>query len=185
MIKQYNQILQIPNPILRNKSKNIKSLDQSVINLLNDLKRLAKENSKEGITLVGLSAPQVGENLNLFVYYDLQKEQYIEVINPKVIYQTKELTFEWEGCASVGTGEKSLFGPVGRSKTCQIQYLDITGKEQIVSASNYQSHILLHEMDHLDGIIFLDRVQDPKMIITAKELDDYARKHGGKYPKLK
>jgi peptide deformylase len=55
----------------------------------------------------------------------------------------------------------------------------------MISVTNYQSHVLLHEVDHLDGILFLDRVEDPGMILTAVELDEYARKHGGKYPKLK
>jgi len=181
---RFHEILQYPNKKLTTKSIDVKVIDNDLKNLFRDLENLAKKNSKEGITLVGLSAPQLGLNVKAFIYYDLNKKKYIQVINPKLVYSSKELSTEWEGCASVGVGAKSLFGPVTRSKTCQIEFLDLDGRDQIVSVSNYMSHIILHEIDHLDGIIFLDRVKDPKMIMNAKELDAYAEKHGGKYPKV-
>lgn len=184
MGKRFTEILQYPDKKLLQKSVEVKKVDNDVIHLIEDLETLAKKNSKEGITLVGLSAPQLGWNIRAFIYYDLNKKKYIPVINPKIIYSSKELTTEWEGCASVGSGEKSLFGPVTRSKTCQLEFYDLEGNSQMVSLSNYMSHILLHEMDHLEGIIFLDRVKDHKMILSAKELDAYADKHGGKYPKV-
>jgi peptide deformylase len=107
------------------------------------------------------------------------------MVNPKLIYSSKETSAEWEGCASVGAGQKSLFGPVRRSKNCQISYTNTDEEEVIYNSADYLSHIILHEIDHLNGIIFLDRVEDPKMIMTAAELDEYAQKHGGKYPKIK
>jgi peptide deformylase len=185
MSTRFEKILQYPDPRLKEKSKDVKAIDSDILSLIKDLKRLAKENSKDGITLVGLSAPQVGFNVRAFVYYDFQIDQYIEAVNPVVIYQSKDMTAEWEGCASVGSGQTSLFAPVKRAKTCQIRFTDVHGKEKMISVTNYQSHVLLHEVDHLDGILFLDRVEDPGMILTAVELDEYARKHGGKYPKLK
>ncbi len=185
MSKHFETILQYPDPRLKEKSKEVKTIDNDIINLMSDLKMLAKKNSKDGITLVGLSAPQVGLNVKAFVYYDFIKDYYVEVINPKLLYSSKETTPEWEGCASVGAGPSSLFAPINRSKSCQIRFIDIEGNEQVVAVTNYQSHVLLHEIDHLDGILFLDRVEDPKMILTASELDEYARRHGGKYPKLK
>jgi peptide deformylase len=184
MSKHYDKILQNPNPILRVKTKDIKTIDNDVLNLLRDLKKLAKLNSKDGITLVGLSGPQVGASLSVFVYFDLKQHKYIDVINPRIIYQSKEVTGEWEGCASIGTGPSSLFGPVKRPRQCQIQFTTVDGKDAIISGSNYQSHILLHEMDHLDGVLFLDRLTDPTLIMTAKELDDFAAKNSGQYPKI-
>jgi peptide deformylase len=184
MTKNFKEILQYPDKRLLEKSTDIKNVDNDVRNLFRDLEVLAKANSKAGITLVGLSGPQLGWNVRAFIYYDFNKKKYIPVVNPKLVYSSKELTTEWEGCASVGSGQKSLFGPVARSKSCQIEFTDLEGESQIVSVSNYMSHIILHEVDHLDGIIFLDRVNDPNLILTASELDDYAKKHNGKYPKV-
>lgn len=184
MNTKFREILQYPNKILTQKSKDVKTIDNDIKKLLKDLEILARKNSKDGITLVGLSAPQVGLNVKAFVYYDIKEKKYIPVINPRLIYTSKELSTEWEGCASVGIGSKSLFGPVARSKSCQIEFLDLEGNVQLVSVSNYMSHVILHELDHLDGIIFLDRVRDPKMIMSAEELDNYAKRHGGKYPEI-
>lgn len=189
MYKTFSEIVQYNDrkkgKVLREVSKEVKRIDNDVKNVIADLITLAKANSKDGITLVGLSAPQVGWAVSVFVYYDLNKKQYIEVINPKVTYSSKEMNAEWEGCASIGIGATSLFAPVKRSRSCQIRFLDMNGKEQFISVSNYQSHILQHEIDHLNGILFLDKVSDPRMIYTAKELDEYAKKHDGDYPPIK
>jgi peptide deformylase len=185
MIKHYDTILQYPDPRLREKTKEVKSIDNEIVSLCKDLKKLAKENSKDGITLVGLAAPQLGAEKSVFIFLDLQTNEYVEAINPKVIYESKELSSEWEGCASVGKGPTGLFAPVPRSRMTQVKFLTISGEEKIISAKDFQSHIVLHEVDHLNGIIFLDRVTDPTMILTSKELDEYARKHGGKFPKTK
>lgn len=184
MSNLYTHILQYPDKRLLMKSREVKKNEPDIDILLRDLKTLAKKNSKGGIHLVGLSAPQLGVNIRAFVYYDFKEKKYLEVINPKLVYASKEVSNEWEGCASVGIGPKSLFGPVSRSKSCQVQYVDLQGKEHTLIASNYLSHVILHELDHLEGIIFLDRVIDPKMIMTAAELDAYAEKHGGKYPEI-
>lgn len=185
MVKSFDKILQYPDPKLLEKSVDLNSIDNDVKSLFKDLERLAKKGSKQGVTLVGLSAPQIGWNVRAFIFYDFKKNKYIEVINPKLLYSSKELSAEWEGCASVGTGSKSLFAPIRRSKSSQVEYLNLKGETEVLSATNYLSHILLHELDHLEGIIFLDRVEDPQMILTARELDEYAAKHGGNYPKIR
>lgn len=185
-MEKFEEIVQYDDPklgkVLREKTKEIKTIDNDVINLLSDLKELAKKNSKDGITLVGLSAPQVGWSVSVFVYFDIATRKYIDVINPKVIYESKETTTEWEGCASIGTGQKSLFGQVRRSRACQIKFLSPDNTEKIINVSNFQSHILQHEVDHLNGILFLDRIADKKDIYTTKQLDEYAKKNKGKYP---
>jgi peptide deformylase len=184
MSKRFSEILQYPDQRLITKSVDLKTIDNDVKNLFKDLEILVKKNSKNGIILVGLAAPQLGWNVRAFIYYDTNKKKYIPVVNPKLVYSSSEISTEWEGCASVGTGPKSLFGPVPRSKTCQVEFTDLEGNSQMVSLSNNMSHIMLHEIDHLDGIIFLDRIKDPTMILTARELDNYAEKHGGKYPRV-
>ncbi len=188
MGKDFRKIIQYNDSkfskVLREPTKEIKSIDTDIKKLFKDLVILSKENSKEGITLVGLSAPQVGLGVSAFVYFDISTEKYIEVINPKLVYFSKESSTEWEGCASVGSWNSSLFGPVQRPRSCQIEFIDINGEERKVSATNFQGHIIQHEIDHLNGVLFLDRVSDPKLILTAAELDEYAKKNNGRYPKV-
>ncbi len=185
MSKRFKEILQYPDKRLLEKSKPVKKIDNDVLNLFEDLETLTKKFSKNGIILVGLSSPQLGWNINAFIVYDYNAKNYIKMVNPKLIYSSKETTSEWEGCASVGSGQKSLFGPVRRSKNCQLQFTNLNGEDEIYNASGYLSHIALHEIDHLEGLLFLDRVDDPTMIMTAAELDRYAAIHGGNYPKIK
>ncbi|MCX8034925.1 MAG: peptide deformylase [Candidatus Dojkabacteria bacterium] len=181
MRKKFNKILQYPDPKLKLVSKEITSIDADVIRLLDDLERLCRKTSKD-VLIVGLSAVQVGWNVRVFVAFDLNKDRFIRVINPKVVELDEKQSTIWEGCASVGTGENSLFGPVKRPMRVVLEFLDDNGKPNKKEFKNEMSHIILHEMDHLDGIIFLERVEDHSKIITAKELDRYMALHDGQMP---
>lgn len=168
--------------ILRKVSKDVDLKDENVKKLVEELKKESVASSKQGVTTVGLSAPQIGENLNVFVFFDLAEEKYIEVINPKVIEKSKKTSEEWEGCASIGSGKTTLFGLVKRPENCKIKFLRLDGKEHEYEADNsYQSHIILHEIDHLNGILFTDRVEDKTNILTSKELEKYMKKFGRRY----
>lgn len=180
----YKKILQHPNPILRKKSVEVKKNFDNLYGLIEDLKNTAKKHSKNDIILVGLSAPQIGLNLRVFVFYDQRLNKYIEVINPKIISLSTETSLEWEGCASIGVGKNGLVGPVKRSRYCEIEFFDANWQRKMLSASNILSHILLHEIDHLDGILFLDRVVNEKYLMTFRELDQYMKKNNGKFPKI-
>lgn len=181
-MKYINRVIQYSDKryseILRNKSENIKKNSPDVHKLVKDLMTLAKKTEKDGVTTVGLSAPQIGANYRVFVFYDLDQKKYYEVINPEVIYESSELSSEWEGCASIGTGKNTLFGIVERPKKSKIKYFDLNGKEQVYMAEDYQSHVVLHEVDHLNGILFIDRVKDKNALLNSVELDKYLKKYG-------
>lgn len=180
----YKEIVQYPNPILRKKSLPINKNFQNLELLVASLKKVAKKNSKNGIVLVGLSAPQLSVNARVFVFFDNKTKSYKEVINPEIIELSDNTSIEWEGCASVGVGKKGLVGPVKRSSFCIIEYFDLCWQRKILSAKGVLSHVILHEIDHLDGILFLDKLVDQKYLMTFDDLEKYMAKNNGRYPQI-
>lgn len=122
---------------------------------------------------VGLAAPQVAEELQLFVYeVASESREPIELtvaINPMVTPQPGELIYDWEGCLSI----PELRGLVPRHPGLVLRALDRHGKPFLRQASDYEARIIQHEFDHLNGIIFLDRMRDMRSLAFAAELDRY------------
>ncbi len=141
-----------PNPILRKKSEEIKIEDlnnQDLQKLMQDMAPTMLE--KDG---VGLAAPQIGKNIRLIVINTKDGPQYF--INPKII--KKSILKEWgeEGCLSV----PDVFGMVKRSKKVYCEYFDIKGEKKSIEALGLMARILQHEIDHLDGILFIDKAKN-------------------------
>ena len=147
------EIITHPNPILRKKS-------QPVANVLADKiqklipQMMAVMLAKDG---VGLAAPQIGENLRIIVI--AYKEKNLVIINPKIIKKSLLKDWDEEGCLSV----PGKYGQVRRHKIVTLKYLNEGGQEQKLKASGLLARIIQHEIDHLDGILFIDK---------AKELTD-------------
>ena len=177
-------------PILNTKCKEVLEFNTTELsNLVQDLLDTCIE--KEAIS-AGLSAPQIGVGLQVCICrrMDLENkheqsipvEQLWEVmINPRVLTSSKNKSMYWEGCLSVGEGPNGLYGPVSRPATVEIEFCNITGKKKYLRCSGFFSHIVQHEIDHLNGIIFLKYVNNPDNIWLSKDLDDYYEKNGD-YP---
>ncbi len=123
----------------------------------------------------GLAAPQIGYDKRITVLrrFDLEESKPKEmiwevVINPKITYKSEEKSVEWEGCLSIKQGD--LFGKVERPMEVEVEYFDVNGKKKKVKVRGYQSHVFQHEIDHLDGKLFLSYVKDPEELYTAAEL---------------
>jgi peptide deformylase len=126
---------------------------------------------------VGLAAPQIGENLRIIVleYAGTEgKNGKIEnafpttiLINPEVVKFSKDKNIVDEGCFSVPI----YYGPVERPKKIRVQGLDRNGKKININASGYFSRVLQHEIDHLDGILYIDRVEKGKLYRYVKTDD--------------
>lgn len=157
------KILQSGNPILRKKSKPVIKFDKKILSLIQDLKdTLATQKDPEG---VGLAAPQLGKNLRVFVCS--YKKFNRVVINPEIIeiskspHSAKALRGKkeiMEGCLSL----PNYYGPLKRSQKIKIKYLDGNGKEVIEIFTDFEAQIILHEIDHLEGILFMDRIFEQK-----------------------
>jgi peptide deformylase len=141
------KIITYPNPILEKKSQNIKNpLDEKIQKLIPEMLKTMRENNG-----MGLAAPQVGESVRLCII-EYQGSSYI-LINPKITSHSKGKELSEEGCLSF----PQKFIPVNRFETVQIRYLNETGEKCKIKATGLLARAFQHEIDHLDGILFINR----------------------------
>lgn len=160
-------ILKYPNPILRQKSTKVESFDESLHTLLDDMYETMIESGG-----VGLAAIQVGIAKQILVINlprDEDKQQYkedlLEVINPTFL--TQEYDIEWEeGCLSV----PEFYESVKRFNKVSIAYKDRFGNDKILQAEGFLAVALQHEIDHLNGILFVDKLPILRRKKFEKEL---------------
>jgi peptide deformylase len=145
-------IIITPNKILREKSKDInpEDLKKAEMNelLLNMEKTMLQEDG------LGLAAPQIGKNINIFVINNKGKTLYI--INPKITKRSWAKETDQEGCLSI----PNTYGDVIRHKKINITYINEKGKKQKINASNLLARIIQHEYDHLNGVLFTDKAKN-------------------------
>ena len=141
-----------PNKILRNKSKNvdIKNMGSKKIKeLCLDMEKIMLE--KDG---VGLAAPQVGKNIRLCVINT--KNGVLKMINPIIIKRSWAKEWGEEGCLSI----PNVFGKVKRHKKITCRFYDENKKIIKLSADNLVARVIQHEIDHLNGVLFIDSAKD-------------------------
>lgn len=135
---------------LRQKAKEVENIkSQEIQTLIKQMLQTLKINNG-----IGLAAPQINQCLRLFVI-ELDYEQYV-IINPKIKNLSKDCILMEEGCLSF----PNIFKPVNRSKKITIKYLNEEGKKKKLKAKGLLARAIQHEYDHLEGIVFLDRVKD-------------------------
>jgi peptide deformylase len=140
----------IPDPVLRRKAKKVGAIDRSVKKLLKDMSETL--HVEEG--RVGLAAPQVGVSLRVAVIC-LPEGEDIILINPEIV-RRKGRRLVSEGCLSI----PGYVGELYRAETVTAKALDIKGKEVRIKADGLLSQALEHEVDHLDGILYVDRMEN-------------------------
>lgn len=148
-------ILSVPDKILRQKSTAIAKIDADIQTKVMELiDAMVGAHNPEG---VGLSFPQIGYNLRGFVTY-LDKKIKI-YLNPVILDQSEELTLggsadrpTLEGCLSIPW----LYGPVWRPKKVKVQAIDEHGVEFVKTLSSFPARLIMHEFDHLEGVLFTD-----------------------------
>lgn len=184
------QILQFTDPILNKPSLRVKDFKSKELKqLITDLVDTADAN--RSIT-AGLAAPQIGVPMAVCVCrrVDLEKDKkdmltkeklWEVMINPEFIQEGHERSIFWEGCLSVGIGDDALFGPVDRPNKIKVKYQDILGNPKTLDARGFFAHEVQHEKDHLDGVVFLKYVTNPKNIWKRGLLDKYYDEFGD-YP---
>ncbi|HWM91464.1 MAG TPA: peptide deformylase [Thermoanaerobaculia bacterium] len=124
---------------------------------------------------VGLAAPQIGIELQVFIYAaEGHPERHPDiplhvVINPMITPHHRELVYDWEGCLSI----PDLRGMVPRQLAVRVQGLDRDGRRLDYVASDFEARIVQHEYDHLNGIVFLDRMRDLRTLGYTEEWNEY------------
>lgn len=168
------KILRSGDPKLRRVSKPVIKIDNKVLELIKDLKEtLIIQKDPEGI---GLAAPQIGKNLRVFVtnYQDFKKV----FINPKIVsvetskrqeVRGKSKTEILEGCLSL----PNYYGPLKRNQKIKIKYQNEKNETISEEFTGFQAQIILHEIDHLNGILFLDRLLEQKKPLYQIEGDNW------------
>jgi peptide deformylase len=134
-------------PVLRQRAKEVEEVDGRLVRLAEDM--LTTMYAAPG---VGLAAPQVGVERRLFVYD--AGDGPATIINPEIVESDGEWTFT-EGCLSI----PELAWPVVRPKTIHLKARDLDGNEVDIEADEYLARVFQHEIDHLDGVLFVERLE--------------------------
>ena len=137
-----------PDPVLQQRAKRVRSIDSSIHKLINDM--LETMHSAPG---VGLAAPQVGIPLRVIVI-GLPDQEDIALINPEIVRRKGERLLN-EGCLSV----PGYAGEVKRAETVTVKGRDQNGKEIRIKADELLAQALEHEIDHINGVLYIDRLE--------------------------
>ena len=158
------QILTEPNEILRKKSLPVDNVDKDLQILMYDM--LDTMYAAPGI---GLAAIQVGIPKRVIVLDIEQKEgekKPLFFVNPEIIQKSKNLSTYEEGCLSV----PGQFAEIDRPDKCLVKYLDYYGEKKEINAEGMLATCIQHEMDHLEGILFIDYLSKLKKTMIIKKL---------------
>ncbi len=155
------KVLRSDDPLLRETSKPVKNVDKKVLSLIKDLKdTLVIQKDPGG---VGLAAPQVGKLQRVFVMR--RKKKILAVINPEIISvektgkEKKKSEKTLEGCLSI----PHYYSPLVRPQKLQLKYINEQGVEVEEEFKGFDAQIVQHEVDHLEGILFVDRILKKKI----------------------
>lgn len=140
------EIQKVGSPVLREKANPIEKVDETICRLLDDMVETMYDSDG-----VGLAAPQIGVSKRAIVVD--AGGGLIELINP-VCVKSRGNDLAEEGCLSI----PGVWGPVPRAKSVTIEGLDRQGRKVVVKAKDYTARALQHEIDHLDGVLFTDKM---------------------------
>ena len=155
-------IVKHPSEILTTKTKKVTKFDKKLATLLKDMHDTMLDS--DGI---GIAAPQVGESIRVAIVDLGEGEDIIEMINPEVL-ETEGSVIDIEGCLSF----PELYGEVERPFYVRIKAQERDGRWYELEAEDYEARAILHEIDHLDGILFdskIIRVVDPSELEHEEE----------------
>ena len=166
------KILTEPNKILRQISKNVENVDKEIQTLMDDM--LETVYAAPGI---GLAAIQIGVPKRVIVIditrdnenditRDNEKKNPIYFVNPEIVWKDNEESTYEEGCLSV----PNQFAEINRPKGCQVKYLDYFGEPKLLKAEGLLATCIQHEIDHLEGILFIDYLSKLKKSMIIKKL---------------
>jgi len=167
------KVAHMGHPVLRTKARSLDRTDiksATVQKLIDDMMETMKEYHG-----VGLAGPQVHEGVRLFVAAldagrDVENpSEPIAIINPEIVPVTSELVEDWEGCLSI----PDIRGRVPRLREIKVRAFDRNGDKIELRAANFAARVIQHETDHLDGILFFDRMKSFESLTFLEEYSRY------------
>ena len=163
------EIAQLGNPILRRVAQPVENFaDKAIEQLIDSL--IATAASANG---VGIAAPQVSQSYRLFIVASRPNPRYPKaplmeptaMINPRIVAYSPEIVKDWEGCLSI----PGIRGLVPRYQAIEVEYTNRNGQVQRQELADFVARIFQHELDHLDGIVFVDRLESTQDLFTEQE----------------
>ena len=144
------QIRQYPDPALRIRANDVDDVDDAVSDLVERMTRLMQQ--ARG---VGLAAPQVGVLRRVLIYQTSEEGPVTALVNPRLTGSSNEEEITDEGCLSLGAA--SVVVPVSRPTAVTVEATTPDGEQVTVEAEGLEARVIQHELDHLDGVLILDR----------------------------
>lgn len=158
------RIITTPDPRLRQKSAKVHEIDDEVRDIIADMVKFSREweQAHPYELSAAMAAPQIGENRRIIIVRDdlddKDNDGFTALINPEVIRTEGRMIKEQEGCLSV----PDIYGTIERPSKVKVKALLEDGTEVRLKATGYLARTLLHEIEHLDGILFIDHIKDKK-----------------------
>jgi peptide deformylase len=155
-------IITLPNVHLRQRSKKVGLVTDEIKAIIEDMKAatIDWENSRAHEVGVALAGVQIDQMLRLVIiredFEDKNNKKFIVFINPEITKYEGEIIEDYEGCLSI----KDVYGKVPRYSKVRVKAIDETGKSFRVSAEGFMARIFQHEIDHTNGIVFIDHIKD-------------------------
>ena len=152
---------------LREVSSPVPCINEDVKRLIDEMFITLKKSNG-----IGLAAPQIGRNIRLFIV-QLEENDGMVFINPEIIRTSDEQCSMEEGCLSI----PKVYEKVIRPKNITLQYVDINGKKQLIQATGLLARVIQHEYDHLNGVLFVDRLEEE---LKEKAIGKFKKLYGKK-----
>jgi len=157
-------IITEPNEILRQKSYPVEYVGKEEQNIMNDMLETMYNSSGIGLAAIQIGIPK--RIIVLDISRGEEKKNPMYFVNPVISNKNSESSTYEEGCLSV----PNYFAEIDRPRTCEIEYLDYNGKKKLLKAEGLLATCLQHEIDHLEGILFIDYLSKLKKTMIAKKL---------------
>jgi peptide deformylase len=173
-------IVTLPDKILRQKARPLTRFDEEIQQLIDDMIETMRDAPG-----VGLAAPQIGRPLRLTVIETLadvdeegneiedSRELYV-IANPEIVWASRQVVDGIEGCLSI----PGYVGEVDRHESIRVRALDRHGKPIKLKVNGWTARIFQHEIDHLNGVLYIDRLTDPENFWTEAEFEAFQQESG-------
>ena len=158
------KILTEPDPFLRQKSKLVEKVDDSIREIMDDMLETMYDAPGIGLAAIQIGIPK--KIIVLDISKDPEKKEPMYFVNPEKVYTSKDQATYEEGCLSV----PGQFAEIDRPEKCHIKYLDYNGDSKELKAEGLLATCIQHEMDHLEGILFIDYLSKLKRSMITKKL---------------
>ncbi len=162
----YRNVRLFGEPVLREKAKPVEVFDKKLLSLINEMFKIMEE--AHG---VGLAAPQIGHPLRLVVI-QFEDNRYV-LVNPEIIDKSKEQEEFEEGCLSF----PGVSVNIKRPSRVKVAYHDEKGKRSILEANGLLSRIVQHEIDHINGVLIIDRANKRERLEALEKFSEFLVKH--------